>query len=89
MLFHQNESIIFSAGRVSDPFIASQVNGGSVDRGTVVTLDCDSTGAKIFYTVDGAPPELHLDSAKVCSKWHFKINNDYNIGNPSNVVCLL
>ena len=54
------------AGRVSDPFISSQVNGGSVERGTHIVLDCDSPGSKIFYTIDGAPPELHLDSAKVC-----------------------
>jgi hypothetical protein len=30
------------AGRVSDPFISSQVNGGSVERGTHIVLDCDS-----------------------------------------------
>lgn len=50
---------------MSDPYIASHTNGGTVDRGTVINLECDSPGAKIFFTIDGAPPELHLDSAKV------------------------
>ncbi|CAG2248845.1 unnamed protein product [Mytilus edulis] len=56
--------VLAAAGRVSDPFISS-VDGGSVNSGTKITLGCDSPGSKIYFTIDGAPPELHLDSAKM------------------------
>lgn len=63
-IYKDISTIFISAGRVSDPFISS-VDGGSVNSGTKITLGCDSPGSKIYFTIDGAPPELHLDSAKV------------------------
>lgn len=41
------------------------ISGGTIDPGTKVTLACDTPGARIYYTTDGAPAELHIDSIKV------------------------
>ncbi|XP_063446523.1 uncharacterized protein LOC134726026 isoform X8 [Mytilus trossulus] len=64
--------VLAAAGRVSDPFISS-VDGGSVNSGTKITLGCDSPGSKIYFTIDGAPPELHLDSAKLYTEKGIKL----------------
>jgi len=49
-------------------------NGGQVKRFTKVELFDESPGAKIFFTTDGSPPELHLDSAKVCFIFHCSLS---------------
>ncbi|KAK3103976.1 hypothetical protein FSP39_023382, partial [Pinctada imbricata] len=60
---------VVDAQRVLPPYIpTSSVNGGTVDRYAEVALNCETEESKIFYTTDGSPPELHMDSAKVLYK---------------------
>ena len=51
--------------RVKEPYMDNSVRGGTVDQGTNVKLSCDTPGARIYYTMDGSPAELHIDSVKV------------------------
>ncbi|XP_052779768.1 uncharacterized protein LOC128217013 isoform X4 [Mya arenaria] len=50
--------------RVKEPHVDGSVTGGTVEPGTVVRLTCDTPGARIYYTADGSPAELHIDSVK-------------------------
>jgi hypothetical protein len=50
--------------RVKEPYLDG-ATGGTVEPGTKVTLTCDTPGARIYYTTDGSPAELHIDSVKV------------------------
>lgn len=51
--------------RVKEPFLDASVRGGTVDQGTKLQLTCETPGARIYYTTDGSPAELHIDSVKV------------------------
>lgn len=51
--------------RVKEPYLDAAVKGGTVDQGTKLQLTCDTPGARIYYTLDGSPAELHIDSVKV------------------------
>ncbi|KAK3579080.1 hypothetical protein CHS0354_029940 [Potamilus streckersoni] len=53
------------AVRVKDVFISSEIKSGTVDRFSRVDLATETPGAKIYYTTDGSPAELHNDSLKV------------------------
>ncbi|KAL3853216.1 hypothetical protein ACJMK2_016773 [Sinanodonta woodiana] len=53
------------AVRVKDVFISSDIKSGTVDRFSRIDLATETPGAKIYYTTDGSPAELHNDSLKV------------------------
>ena len=57
--------------RVKEPMIDGSATGGTVEPGTVVRLACDTPGARIYYTIDGSPAELHIEGVKVMggSSW--------------------
>ncbi|KAL5013162.1 hypothetical protein ScPMuIL_007432 [Solemya velum] len=54
-----------TASRCEEPYISSDMNGGTVDKFAKVSLACNTHGAKIYFTIDGMPPELHMESAKL------------------------
>ena len=55
------------AEHVKEPTVAGgSLNGGTIDQFSKIELTCETLGSKIFYTTDGSPPELHIESAKVC-----------------------
>jgi len=55
----------FAAVKVGTPYIVSKKKGGNVEKGSVVHLASESAEAKIYYTIDGALPELHKIGIKV------------------------
>ena len=38
------------------PVLSADVNSGSVEKGTLVTLSCNKSNAEIYYTTDGTTP---------------------------------
>ncbi|XP_048739977.2 uncharacterized protein LOC125654190 isoform X5 [Ostrea edulis] len=61
-------NVISSAEHVKEPAIAANfLNGGTIDQFSKIELTCETLGSKIFYTTDGSPPELHMESAKLYS----------------------
>lgn len=67
MVVHFELSLL--AEHVKEPTIAANfLNGGTIDQFSKIELTCETLGSKIFYTTDGSPPELHMESAKVKKK---------------------
>eukprot|EP00105_Crassostrea_gigas_P035802 XP_019919950.1 PREDICTED: uncharacterized protein LOC105321045 [Crassostrea gigas] len=59
-------NVISTAEHVKEPTISSNsINGGTIDQFSKIELTCETLGSKIFYTTDGSPPELHMESAKL------------------------
>nr|XP_034305803.1 uncharacterized protein LOC105321045 isoform X1 [Crassostrea gigas] len=57
---------VVDAEHVKEPTISSNsINGGTIDQFSKIELTCETLGSKIFYTTDGSPPELHMESAKL------------------------
>ena len=48
------------------PWIATDKNGGVVERNHRVKLGCDDPNALLFYTTDGSEPALHTSTTIVC-----------------------
>ena len=62
--------------RVKDPYLDG-VTGGTIDAGTKLTVACDTPGSRIYYTTDGSPAELHIETVKVSfalSCFLFRVN---------------
>lgn len=57
--------MVITGMRVKEPHLDASVSGGTVDQGTKVTLSCETPGARIYYTTDGSPAELHISDVKV------------------------
>lgn len=51
--------------KVGTPYVVSKKKGGSVEKGSVVQLASETAEAQIYYTIDGALPELHKIGIKV------------------------
>ncbi|XP_070557721.1 uncharacterized protein [Ptychodera flava] len=47
------------------PVIVSEYNGGTVEKGHTVKLQCNTENSTIFYTIDGSNPEYHSPSTKI------------------------
>ncbi|XP_033744669.1 uncharacterized protein LOC117330483 isoform X1 [Pecten maximus] len=56
--------VLRSGPKVKEPTVEAS-NGGSLKQYDKVQLSCSTPGSKIFYTIDGSPPLLHLEAAKL------------------------
>ena len=52
-----------AARRTGEPYISSEQTSGTVDRYSKVSLASKTSGAKIYYTLDGSRPSIN---SKVC-----------------------
>lgn len=58
---------------------AGIVSGASVEKGTAVTLTCETEGATIYYTLDGSCPCDNTDALKVYDGTPIIINENVTI----------
>ena len=49
-------SVIVTVKEDNTPVVSADVESGTVEKGTKVTLSCNKTGAEIYYTTDGTTP---------------------------------
>ena len=57
--------VLLPAMFVGTPYFVSKRKGGSVERHHVLHFSTETEGANIYYTIDGAAPELHKVNTKV------------------------
>ena len=60
--------------KVGTPYVVSKKKGGSIEKGSVVQLASETAEAQIYYTIDGALPELHKTGIKVKKTQYYSIH---------------